>query len=404
MGASYPGNLWSPALKTNKVDLVDAAHINQLQYENVAIQTELGTNIAGTATDLKTRLAVSIGDAGGIKGGTSYPASPVANQLFIRTDENNNKGFLYRRLADDSAWSQIIGITSMTKVVAASDSISSGKADYICDGTNDNVEIQQAIDAVASKGGVVLLLEGTYDIGASIVIDSGDEDLILQGCGWGTILQAKLNLNDEVINCTADRVVVKDLKVDVTTNAQSSLAAAVLFNGADECLLENTFVTAPKNDDLNGPLIINDCDKIRVRKNKIVLSSGGNGTTGGIVTIYGGSLYGIIKDNIIDGAACSTNNSNGISGYGTTSAFQYCAIANNIIIGEGTNLDYGVYFADNAAYSNNIVNDNIIYNCATDGIAIAGSNAAENIVDGNMSKDGVADSGTNTVVGDNNVA
>ena len=55
MAASYPGSLKSYTDKTDKVDLVEGAHVNSLQEEVVAIETELGTDVAGSKTDLKTR-------------------------------------------------------------------------------------------------------------------------------------------------------------------------------------------------------------------------------------------------------------------------------------------------------------------------------------------------------------
>ncbi len=86
MPASYPSAIKTFTTKTNKVDLVDAAHINDLQLEVNAIETELGTTVRGTATDLKTRLAVCLDGDGSIRHGISNPGSPLTGQLFIRTD------------------------------------------------------------------------------------------------------------------------------------------------------------------------------------------------------------------------------------------------------------------------------------------------------------------------------
>lgn len=101
MSASYPGTLKSYTNKTNKVDLVDAAHINSVQDEIVAIQTELGVDPAGSCTDLKTRLYVCLDNDGAIRKGTSMPGSPIAGQLFWRIDEST----LYIRTA--SAWQSL---------------------------------------------------------------------------------------------------------------------------------------------------------------------------------------------------------------------------------------------------------------------------------------------------------
>ena len=63
-GGQYPGGLDSFTANTDDVDDVLAADINELQVMGVATQTELGTDPAGSCTDVKTRLAHSINDAG----------------------------------------------------------------------------------------------------------------------------------------------------------------------------------------------------------------------------------------------------------------------------------------------------------------------------------------------------
>ena len=62
--STYPGTLDSFTAKVDNVDDVIAADVNTLQAAIVATQTELGTDPAGSATDLKTRLAHSINNAG----------------------------------------------------------------------------------------------------------------------------------------------------------------------------------------------------------------------------------------------------------------------------------------------------------------------------------------------------
>ncbi|RKY70192.1 MAG: hypothetical protein DRQ24_09690, partial [Candidatus Latescibacterota bacterium] len=53
-------------------------------------------------------------------------------------------------------------------VVAASDSSHKEKADVIFDGMDDQIRIQEAMDALPSGGGTVELLEGTFHIAMSI--------------------------------------------------------------------------------------------------------------------------------------------------------------------------------------------------------------------------------------------
>jgi len=58
----------------------------------------------------------------------------------------------------------LISSRGATFVVAASDATarSQAHADYVCDGVNDEVQIQAAIDALPAAGGRVLLSEGTF--------------------------------------------------------------------------------------------------------------------------------------------------------------------------------------------------------------------------------------------------
>ncbi|MDD3857731.1 MAG: glycosyl hydrolase, partial [Methanoculleus sp.] len=61
-----------------------------------------------------------------------------------------------------------------TTIVAASDSSAADKAAaaYVCDGVNDHVEIQAALNALPS-GGVVLLSSGTYNCAGIIAPKAG---------------------------------------------------------------------------------------------------------------------------------------------------------------------------------------------------------------------------------------
>ena len=103
MAATYPISIVAFTTKTNKVDIVDASHINRLQEEVVAEQTELGKDPAGSVVDLKTRLAVALADTGAIANGTAFPTSPtpINGQIFYRSDEDT----LY--VYDGTTWDAI---------------------------------------------------------------------------------------------------------------------------------------------------------------------------------------------------------------------------------------------------------------------------------------------------------
>ena len=73
MPATYPGAIKSFAVKTNFTEIIDSSHINAVQDEIVAMQTNLGTSIA-TST------------------------SPVTSGTFVTTSQN--WGSLGARLAN----------------------------------------------------------------------------------------------------------------------------------------------------------------------------------------------------------------------------------------------------------------------------------------------------------------
>lgn len=102
----YPGTLITYTVKTNKVDLVDAAHINQLQYDVIAIATTLGVNPLGSAADLATRLLRNILADGSLNHGTSFPVSPNAGDWYFRTDQN--VAYVY----NGSSWTAQSGVTA----------------------------------------------------------------------------------------------------------------------------------------------------------------------------------------------------------------------------------------------------------------------------------------------------
>nr|DAH25043.1 MAG TPA: alpha-1, 3-glucanase [Caudoviricetes sp.] len=78
--------------------------------------------------------------------------------------------------------------------VASSEAPSAIKSvcQFVCDGTDDNVEIQSAINSLASTGGKVLLTKGKFFI--SSPIDTGDT--LVELCGEGALL----DLHEDTLN------------------------------------------------------------------------------------------------------------------------------------------------------------------------------------------------------------
>ena len=108
-----------------------------------------------------------------------------------------------------------------TVVVCSSTARGGNLCDYIADGTDDNVQIQAAIDLMTtdgvSKGGRIFLTEGTFNISDSLSVDMGGVELIGSGI-VSTVIKAKNSLNKDMIvlnvNVADQFFALKDLTVN----------------------------------------------------------------------------------------------------------------------------------------------------------------------------------------------
>ena len=123
-------------------------------------------------------------------------------------------------------------------------------ADYVCDGTADDVQIQAAIDALPATGGKIVLSEGTFQVAAEIVLDS---NVTIEGQGDGTVVQLSSmadNLNAFTTNVTQsdstayniNDVTEKDTTVTLDTGTEESN-----FTVGDYVALNTTLNIDPSN-------------------------------------------------------------------------------------------------------------------------------------------------------------
>lgn len=81
-----------------------------------------------------------------------------------------------------------------TLVIGPSSNSDSTSYDYVTDGTNDDVEIQAAVDALPSTGGLILFREGTYTLGSATLTIAKD-GVHFQGMGQGSVITCKNSFN-----------------------------------------------------------------------------------------------------------------------------------------------------------------------------------------------------------------
>lgn len=103
-------------------------------------------------------------------------------------------------------------------------------ADYYCNGTNDQTVIQQAIDALPSTGGKIVLLEGTYNISGTITIYN-KKNVTLQGLGRNVIFSATTSTSALYMIKVRSAIGVNifDIDIDYTNNTSGDGTAIRLY-------------------------------------------------------------------------------------------------------------------------------------------------------------------------------
>ncbi len=273
-----------------------------------------------------------------------------------------------------------------------------GDAVGVCDGADDDVQIQAAIDALPATGGEVLLLDGTYNIEVSLVLDSYQT---LRGCGRNTILTtttADLDIITAIGGAGTEKVgiLIADLCVDGAAGGavddvgilfqyvnESKVAHVWSINhGEDGIKLEISCQNEIMGNTVQGNVghgitLSNECFSNITIGNTVQMNgpdgifvnfySSKNITIGNTVQGHSGDGIAIINSskNIVIGNTCFNNN-DGI--------YLYNSI-DNTIIGNNCqkNGEYGIKVK--SASNNNIILGN---NCSIN--SQAGDDTSDNIL------------------------
>lgn len=217
MSAVYPASIIAFTTKTNKVDLVDASHINALQDEVVAIETELGKQIKEVSLDLKSRLNVCLAGDGAIVNSPSFPSVPVGNQIFVKSDD------VYLRNKANNNWNKLTSAYTLLSVTTFSAASNSGTI-TLAAGRRYKVQIKMSKsgnDAVilrfnGDSGTNYKFVTGGYGAGAAAAF----EDLTGQ---TSIILTPGANTSGEVD-------ITLEIVPSVSTNATVSVFAHSYFD------------------------------------------------------------------------------------------------------------------------------------------------------------------------------
>lgn len=192
----------SVGTSSNPVDVyADNADVNTLtgSVTGGASLTDIaGTNLSinnGTL-DAASGGGVDVEDAGStvVSGAT---AIDMATNLSVTDDGDGT-------VTVDASGGSSGGKPYATVVVASSEAENTSGADYVCDGTDDQNEIESAIADIAAsnRGGRVLLTEGRYTLSAGISDQSAD-NVVVEGQGDGAELFLEAGVSANIFDVTA---------------------------------------------------------------------------------------------------------------------------------------------------------------------------------------------------------
>jgi parallel beta-helix repeat protein len=249
-----------------------------------------------------------------------------------------------------------------TEIIVATD----GSGDYNCDGTADEVEINDALSNLPSTGGIVLLKKGTYNIAGSI--DMLKSNVVLQGEGKATKIFLSNSANVDMIRVGNGTTIVNDcvvenMTVDGNRANQTSLGSPVIIWGSSGTKALRNIVRGCRLTNC-----LSDCLKVIYADKGIVSGNVVEENTGGA----GIGIFSSSQNNDIIGNVLIHNT------YGIYSSANYNNIVGNVLV---DNTAYGVYV-------NGVVNLNISGNWFGSiayfqtGVYLA-ANAARNTITGN---------------------
>jgi parallel beta-helix repeat protein len=317
------------------------------------------------------------------------PLPPTGEPGQISYDSGTRQPYYY----DGSGWKPFVAGTDKavaTRIVAAYNSLGSKKsngdaceagstdcqnerADYTCDGTDDQVWIQKAIDDLPdltelnAKQGMVYLLEGVFNISASLLLKSGTT---LVGTGANTVLMAA-TAGTNIISAGGSGLLISQLKID---GNDSKGLNGIYLNDVDNSKISGIWIER-----MSGYGIELDNGSLQNEISDNFLQSN---TGGGIHILQANSDMGnIITRNQV------FSNGNGIFIEGAAGEAINAFIAKNNV---QSNTATGIRLSFN---SKSIISENIIESNAGHGILLESSEYCT-VSGNNVERNGALSSGT----------
>ena len=269
-----------------------------------------------------------------------------------------------------------------TLIVAASDAspLSIYQADYVCDGTADDVEIQQAIDSLESwGGGKIKLLEGNFLTDSRIDLKS---NVAIEGVSMhSTIVKASATNLYSVFYANEDsNIMISQMTIDANDterDAGVTTGSCIEIHDSENLIIDNVFAKDGVHENYEHNISIYNSTNVNV-KSCISTNAGDDGI----------SVTGSTSNVHITGNYCYDNNhrpeySSGIELDDAGSALVMpmdIIISDNVFVGNSNNIaikmhDAGEFYPP---LSRVIITDNILKNSSYYGMQLNGFPLGDN--------------------------
>lgn len=302
--------------------------INGVQVAGVGLPGKDGVD--GKDATINGVNALNVTATGGIKGqqsGDTYmldgsglmeKVSGLQGQFLGFTDENV-VGAVDAPTGGGDAGKRVCRFVVGTSMAGWTES----DCDYLCDGVDDQVEINAAIQALPETGGEIVILDGTYNITAPIALDKANSTL--RGNGAATVLKRMWDSStaEGIVNVLGVGCVITQLQFDGTKTKYASTNNRGIY-------CKNIQITIINNECYN-----NSCGIFADSSSVISNNRCNNNTSYGIFS----SNNNLIVDNM-----CHNND-----GYGIYSSTSNVVVGNNCT----NNNIYGIYTGSGCIVSGN---------------------------------------------------
>ena len=244
---------------------------------------------------------------------------------------------------------------ALIKAFALASTAIFGARVQVCNGVDDEVEINAAMGAIVAIGGKVLLSEGTFHIADPIVVPANS--IMLEGMGEGTVIDGDLLATTEhaIVISGVTGCFIRCLSIQTEDGSGDTCHCIFIEDGANGTHVEDVHIvdSAANGIHIEGTsmtgISLAHCHIVDADGNGVYVDTDGVHVVGRLT----------IKDCTIQSCGIS-----GINLAATDGGYGYCLIEGNMIV---TAVGNGMTLYD---LNDSEIIDNVVYTCGGHGIFV----------------------------------